>query len=121
MTSTKESSGAAPNNAAAEPKRSWYRRYQDAKSGRSNQISNEDMKKYTGMTKEQIVDWSQDRPGVGGNRNAGDITIGPTSGLGGTAAAGGRGGWGMDARGDLKFPPQKKQAKKVVEDEEDDD
>lgn len=118
--STKQSPDSTANSAGAEPKKSWYRRYQDAKSGRNNTISDEDMKKYTGMTKEELGEWSKDRPHVGGNKNAGDITAGPASGFGGMAAAGGVGGWGMAAKGDLKFPPQKKQAK-TLEDEEDEE
>lgn len=117
--STKPSSNTAPGTTAAETKKSWYRRYQDAKSGRSNQISDEDMKKYTGMTKEELCQWSEDRPGVGGNRNAGDITAGPATGFGGLAAGSGYGGWGMGARGDLKFPVQKKEGKTVDEEDED--
>lgn len=87
-------------------KKSLYRRYEDAKSGRNNAISDEDMIKFTGMTRTEVQKWSQHRPGVGGNRNAGDITAGPASGLGSVAASAGYGGWGTDARGDLKFPPK---------------
>lgn len=116
--SAPQSSDATANSPDAATKKSWYRRFQDAKSGRNNTISDEDMKKYTGMTKEELGEWSKDRPHVGGNKNAGDITAGPASGFGGMAAAGGLGGWGMGAKGDLKFPPQKKQAKTLEDDED---
>ncbi|KAJ4391101.1 hypothetical protein N0V93_004716 [Gnomoniopsis smithogilvyi] len=116
--STKDSSVSASDSADAEPKKSWYRRYQDAKSGRNNPISDEDLKKYTGKTKEELNEWSKDRPHVGGNRNAGSITAGPASGFGGMGAAGGLGGWGPGAKGDLKFPPQVAQAKTVEDEEE---
>lgn len=94
-----------------------------AKSGRNGNgngdgaVSDEDLKKYTGMTREQLREWSGGaRPGVGPNRGAGDITAGPVSGLGGTAAAFGYGGWGPGAgsQGKLKFPipPEKREGKK---------
>ncbi|KAF3769529.1 hypothetical protein M406DRAFT_234768, partial [Cryphonectria parasitica EP155] len=91
------------------PKKSLYRRYVDAKRGNNKTISDEDLKKYTGMTREELGEWSTDRPGVGGHRNAGDITAGPVTGFGGMAATNGFGGWGPDARGDLKFPPKKEE------------
>ncbi|CAN8097570.1 unnamed protein product [Discula destructiva] len=97
------------------PKKSLYQRFKDAKNGPgTSQISDEDMKRYIGKTKAELGEWAKDRPGVGGNKNAGDITIGPASGLGGVAAADGYGGWGPGARpGNLKFPTKKKQAKTV--------
>lgn len=91
------------------PKKSLYRRYEDAKSGRNNTISEEDMQKYVGMTPDELSKWAQDRPGVAGYQNAGSITAGPATGFGGVAAGGGYGGWGPDADGPLKFPPQKQQ------------
>lgn len=90
-----------------QPKKSLYRRYEDAKSGRNKQISDDDLEKHTGMTRDELQKWAQSRPGVGGNRFAGDITAGHMSGLGGAAACEGLGGWGMGARGDLKFPPNR--------------
>lgn len=96
-----------PDPADPTPKKSLYRRYEDAKSGRSNSISEEDMQKYVGMTAEELSKWSQDRAGVAGNQNAGSITAGPATGFGGVAAGGGYGGWGPGANGALKFPVRK--------------
>lgn len=118
MMSTEQSSDPASNNVGTQPKKSWYRRYQDAKSGRNNPISDEELKKYTGKSREELSDWSKDRAHVGGNRNAGSITVGPASGWGGMSAAGGFGGWGFGAKGDLKYPPEKAQAKTAEGDEE---
>ncbi|KUI56238.1 hypothetical protein VP1G_03650 [Cytospora mali] len=101
--------GSKPSTTASDsaPKKSLYRRYEDAKNGRNKTISEEDMQKYVGMTPDELSKWSQDRPGVAGNQNAGSITAGPASGLGGYNAGSGYGGWGPDANGKLKFPPQK--------------
>ncbi|KAL0764259.1 hypothetical protein CaCOL14_013312 [Colletotrichum acutatum] len=96
-----------------EPKKSLYQRYQDKKSGRDTQISDEDLQKYTGKTKDEINDWAKDRPGVAGNRAAGTLTAGPASGFGGMATAGGYGGWGTDAGSDPKHPPPQKERKEV--------
>ncbi|ROV92264.1 hypothetical protein VSDG_07277 [Cytospora chrysosperma] len=93
------------------PKKSLYRRYEDAKSGRDKTISDEDMQKYVGMTPDELAKWSQGRPGVAGHQNAGSITAGPATGLGGLGTGSGYGGWGPDARGDLKFPPPQKEQK----------
>ncbi|ROV99129.1 hypothetical protein VMCG_06576 [Cytospora schulzeri] len=90
-------------------KKSLYRRYEAAKSGRDKTISSEDMQKHVGMTPDELSNWSQGRPGVAGNQNAGSITVGPATGLGGLGTGSGYGGWGPDARGDLTYPPQKQQ------------
>ncbi|KAM0332283.1 hypothetical protein ACHAQA_002559 [Verticillium albo-atrum] len=95
-----------------EPKKSLYQRFQDRNKG---EISEADVAKYTGMNKSQLSDWAQDRPGVGGNQAAGKISAGPASGVGGINAGEGFGGWGTDARGDLKFPPRKQEGKPEVE------
>ncbi|KAI3529844.1 hypothetical protein CSPX01_15223 [Colletotrichum filicis] len=84
------------------PKKSLYRRFQDSKRG---EISDADVLKYTGMSKDTLNGWAADRPGVGGNRAAGSITAGSPSGLGGMMAETGYGGWGTDANGTPKFPP----------------
>lgn len=95
---------------AAAPKKSLYQRYSDAKTGRNKPpVSDADLKKYTGMTRDELNDWARDRPHVAGNRLAGSIDVGPASGLGGMAAGDGFGGWGPGASGDLKFPPQQKE------------
>lgn len=106
-----QSTASASSSEESKSKRSLYRRYEDAKSGRDRPVSDEDLKKYTGMTKYELGEWSKDRPGVGPHKNDGDITTGPVTGFGGMASAGGYGGWGLDARGDLKFPPQPQKGK----------
>jgi hypothetical protein len=100
------------NNPENAPKKSFYRRYQDSKASRSDRISEEDMLKYTGKTKTEINDWSKDTPGVAGNRAAGTLAMGATSGLGGVAAGDGYGGWGPDSHGPLKYPPRKNEESK---------
>jgi hypothetical protein len=110
--------GPAENNPpAAAPKISLYQRYLDAKTGRNKApISDAELKKYTGMTRDELHDWTRDRSHVGGNQLAGSITVGPASGLGGMAAGEGFGGWGPGASAELKFPPQKeKRVEKEVE------
>lgn len=97
----------ASHNTQPQPKKkSLYQRFVDAKTGRNVHISDEDMRKYTGMTRAELREWSQDRPGVAGNQPAGKLAMGPVSGLGGLATAEGYGGWGPGAGGKLKFPPR---------------
>ncbi|KAM0276113.1 hypothetical protein ACHAQH_007087 [Verticillium albo-atrum] len=67
-----------------EPKKSLFQRFQVRKKG--GEISDADVAKYTGMSKEQLSDWAKDRPGVGGHQAAGKISVGPASGLGGMGA-----------------------------------
>ncbi|KAM7186043.1 hypothetical protein V8F33_012034 [Rhypophila sp. PSN 637] len=93
-------------------KKSLYRRYQDAKSGRNKTISDEELLKYTGKTKDQIVDWGKNTPGVAGNRLAGTLAMGGTTGLGGMAASEGFGGWGTDAGREPKVGPDGKDLNK---------
>lgn len=100
------------------PQKSLYRRYADAKSGRNTSLSDEDVKKYTGMTRGELRRWAETRPGVAGNQAAGKIDAGPASGLGGLAAASGYGGWGTDAAGKLKFPPRPRGEGKLGEESE---
>ncbi|KAL1863883.1 hypothetical protein Daus18300_008032 [Diaporthe australafricana] len=93
--------------AAAPSKKSLYQRYEDAKTGRNRPpISDADLQKHTGMTRDELGDWARDRPHVAGNQRAGAINVGPASGLGGLAAGEGYGGWGPGAAGELKFPPR---------------
>lgn len=114
----------APNDAVPAqekpPKKSLYQRYVDYKTGRNVQISDEDMKKYTGMTKAELQEWAKDRPGVAGNQAAGKLAMGGATGFGGYETSQGYGGWGPDAEGKLKFPP-KKQKEKEVDEEKDSD
>lgn len=90
------------------PKLSLYQRYQEWKRGPP--IKDEDVKKYLGVTKNELMTWADSQPGVGKNQLAGSISAGPTSGFGGMAAGSGYGGWGPSAapndknRG-MKFPP----------------
>lgn len=87
------------------PKKSLYQRYTDAKTGRNVQISEEDMVKYTGMTKAEMQEWAKDRPGVAGNQPAGKLAMGSATGFSGYETSKGYGGWGPGAEGELKFPP----------------
>jgi hypothetical protein len=92
---------------------SFYQRYQEKKRGPG--LSEEEIKKYTGKSRDELKTWADGTPGVGKNQLAGSATAGPTSGLAGMAMADGLGGWGPGAapsgenRG-LKFPPTKAQA-----------
>ncbi|KAK5660602.1 hypothetical protein OQA88_13165 [Cercophora sp. LCS_1] len=98
-----------------QPKKSIYRRFQDAKRG---ELSEEDVLKYTGKSKDEIREWGKDRPGVAGNQAAGKLDMGGTSGLGGMATGEGYGGWGHGANAPPKFPP-KSEAKKIDSEGED--
>jgi hypothetical protein len=107
----------APESGPSKPKvkKSWYQRYVDAKRGRNAQISDADLKKFTGKTRDELNAWAKDRPGVAGNQAAGTLAMGPASGLGGLGAAEGLGGWGYSAGADPKFPPKAPQGKKEVD------
>jgi hypothetical protein len=65
----------------SEHKKSWlgqkYASYQSAKRGSGP--SDEDVMKYTGRDRDELNDWARDRPGVGGNQDAG--RVGSDSGL----------------------------------------
>ncbi|TQV94182.1 hypothetical protein V2A60_002762 [Cordyceps javanica] len=93
-------------------KKGLYQRYQDSKRGEP--ISDADLLKYTGKTREQFDSWKDTQPGVGRNQLAGTLAMGNAAGLAGVATAGGYGGWGPGAapggpnRG-MKFPPQQQQ------------
>lgn len=92
---------------SGEKKPSLYRRFQDSKRG---ELKEEDILKYTGKTKADIVEWGKTAPGVAGNQAAGKLAMGGTTGLGGMSAAEGYGGWGWDANSNPKFPPAGKGA-----------
>ncbi|KAK7438354.1 hypothetical protein CaCOL14_007795 [Colletotrichum acutatum] len=96
---------ASESQTSSSPKKSLYRRFQDSKRG---EISDADVLKYTGMSKDTLNGWAADRPGVGGNRAAGSITTGSPSGLGGMMAETGYGGWGTDSNSTPKLPPTTK-------------
>ena len=79
---------------------------------RNQEIPEDDVKKYTGMNKEQLTEWSKDRPDVAGNQLAGKINMG-TSGGQGIPNSFSYTGRGDSAAAELKFPPEQK---KVVKD-----
>ncbi|KAK7697136.1 hypothetical protein SLS64_013880 [Diaporthe eres] len=99
-----------PTDNSQEGKKSLYQRYKDAKA--SKPIPEQDLKKYTGMTSDELKDWSKDRDGVAGTQAAGKINAGSASGFAGYEAAHGVGGWGPDAKGEAKFPPQESKESK---------
>ncbi|KAL4725626.1 hypothetical protein ACLX1H_007775 [Fusarium chlamydosporum] len=91
-------------------KKSLYRRYKDSKA--PVPLSDEDVLKYTGKTRDELKTWADSTPGVGKNQLAGRAMIGEASGLAGVAMADGYGGWGPsaepnDANRGMKFPPSK--------------
>lgn len=49
-------------------------------SDRNTPISDEDLKKYTGKSSEELKTWMQDAPGVGRNQKAGKVGMGPGTG-----------------------------------------
>jgi hypothetical protein len=77
-------------------------------------ISEDDLKKYTGMNKDQLNEWSKDRPDVAGNQLAGKINMG-TAGGGGIPNSFSYTGRGDSAAAEMKFPPEQKKAAKEVD------
>lgn len=89
-------------------------------STKTTQISDEDLKKYTGMNKSELETWGKERPDVAGNQLAGKINMG-TAGGGGIPNSFSYTGRGDSARSELKFPPpEKKRSEKEVMVEESD-
>jgi hypothetical protein len=78
------------------------------------EIPDDELKKYTGMDKSQLSEWSKDRPDVAGNQLAGKINMG-TSGGGGIPNSFSYTGRGDSAADELKFPPSQTQKKKEDE------
>ncbi|KAJ2898978.1 uncharacterized protein MKZ38_003547 [Zalerion maritima] len=70
--------------AKPEQKKSLYQRWTESKRG---EISDAEVLKYTGKTKEEIREWGRNRPGVTGNQAAGKVNVGPSSGTSGVIAA----------------------------------
>ena len=71
-------------------KQSWlgkkYQQYSDEKQGRNKEISDEDMKKYTGKSKDEITEFVEEGDGVGGKQSASfRDTPGPGTGISGLA------------------------------------
>ncbi|KAH8885458.1 hypothetical protein GQ53DRAFT_828862 [Thozetella sp. PMI_491] len=96
-----------------QPKKSLYRKYHDAKTGRNKTISDEDMLKYTGKTKDELEVWAKDRPDVGGNQLSGKIGMGPIP-------VDGALNWAPPGKQNLKFPPQSQESKKGLDADEED-
>lgn len=85
---------------------------------RNKEIPEDEVKKYTGMNKDQLNQWSQNRPDVAGNQLAGKINMG-TAGGSGIPNSFSYTGRGDSAAAEMKFPPeQKKPAKEVDGDSE---
>lgn len=80
-------------------KKSLYEKYQDRKRGPgTSNLTDEELMKYTGKTREEFDTFSKTAPGVAGGQAAGSITAGGNSGIGTMAGAGeGLGGWGTEA------------------------
>lgn len=79
-------------------KKSLYEKYQERKRGPgTSQMSDEDLKKYTGMDRTEFDKYATTTPGVAGGQAAGSLTAGGNSGLGGLGTADGLGGWGPEA------------------------
>ncbi|KAH8168649.1 hypothetical protein LIA77_11913 [Sarocladium implicatum] len=110
------SSSSDPTQDSSPPKKQgWYARFEASKRG---EIRDEDLQKYLGKSKDEIMTWAENEPGVGKNQSAGKIDLGGASGLGGMAAADGYGGWGnsigaKDKDGGLKYPPKQPEKKEV--------
>ncbi|EXJ90717.1 hypothetical protein A1O1_03821 [Capronia coronata CBS 617.96] len=64
-------------DAAEQRKKSWlgqkYASFQQAKQGPGVQLSDEELKKYTGKDGAELQEWARNRPGVAGNQSAGRI------------------------------------------------
>lgn len=80
-------------------KKSLYEKYQDRKRGQgTSNMTDEELLKYTGKTREEFESFKATTPGVAGGQAAGDIMAGGNSGIGTSAGVGeGMGGWGMAA------------------------
>ncbi|TFB02996.1 hypothetical protein CCMA1212_005452 [Trichoderma ghanense] len=113
--SSSPSSSDSPNT--TDKKKSVYRRYEDKKRGPG--LTDEDILKHTGKTRDQLNAWAETQPGVGKNQPAGKISVGPASGFVGAGAGGGLGGWGAEGTRKMKFPPEQAAVKSV--DESDDE
>ncbi|KAJ4260402.1 hypothetical protein NW762_007141 [Fusarium torreyae] len=109
------------SNPDDDQKKSLYQRFKAGKE--SKPLSDEDILKYTGKTRDELNTWAKTQPGVAGNQLAGRAAIGPAAGLGGVAIGEGLGGWGPSAepndenRG-MKFPPSKAPPAKEIGDSE---
>ncbi|KAL7948748.1 hypothetical protein V8C42DRAFT_341793 [Trichoderma barbatum] len=114
-------SNSAPDSApdstdGHEGKKSLYRRYEDKKRGPG--VTDEDIVKYTGKTRDELNAWAENEPGVGKNQAAGKLAVGAASGFVGAGAAGGVGGWGVEGTRKMKFPPKQQPVKTVDDSDE---
>lgn len=100
-------------------KKSLYRRYEDKKRGPG--LTDEDILKYTGKTRDELNKWAETQPGVGKNQAAGKISVGSASGFVGAGAGAGLGGWGAEGTRKMKFPPQPAQPAKTLDDSDEED
>ncbi len=55
------------------PKKSLYQRYWEFKNGRNKQIPDEELVKYTGMTRDKITEWGKMTLGVAGSEDVKDV------------------------------------------------
>lgn len=70
-------------------KASLLSRIQDRSLGSRTNYSDEDLKRYTGKSNDELKSWATNAPDVGRNQKAGKIGMGP--GSGGAGAVGGDG------------------------------
>lgn len=76
---TKEDTPSSPQDSSsstsppAAKKPGWYARYESKKRG---EISDEDLQKYLGKSKGEIMAWAENEPGVGKNQSAGKLSRG---------------------------------------------
>ncbi|OAA35747.1 hypothetical protein BBO_08592 [Beauveria brongniartii RCEF 3172] len=76
-----KSSSDKPAEQTGSDKKSLYQRYQDSKRGEP--ISDADLLKYTGKTRDEFDSWKDTQPGVGRNQLAGTLAMGNAAGLAG--------------------------------------
>ncbi|EMR70203.1 hypothetical protein UCREL1_2765 [Eutypa lata UCREL1] len=81
FSSSKDSQDQAP----ADSKKSLYTRYHNARIGRDNKASDEDLEKYTGKSRVELEKWAETTPGVGKNQVS--IAAGSSPGIAGDLAA----------------------------------
>jgi len=83
---------APANEDGGDRKKSWlgekYASYQSAKQGRGTQLSDEELKKYTGKDRAELKAWAANTPGVAGNQNAGRSGTDSAAALGSPYTAG---------------------------------
>lgn len=68
--------------------------YQKLEESGVERISDADLKKYTGKTREELNEWAKNRSGVAGNQGGGDMATGKATGSRGYQSSKGYGGWG---------------------------